>query len=1172
MDEKTLTKKLQFIDDYKKASNAATGSKYDSNANVTQKNLSTLQVELGKKDLIDINRGITKKYLLKLYGEQAVKDFEEDLKNHIIYSHDETSILPYCASISLYPFLLNGLKDLGGSSNPPKHADSFIGGIINLIFLASSQLAGACLYKNQPLLIQQNNKPYQFDAKDFVNKFKLPYKYDNHQGTWEYANIENLDYYINEDQKLVKIKKVMRRKYTDLIYKISTKDGHTALVSKDHIFKVLYGGRILNIKAEDLKLYDTVFMDKDTSIFIDYNSKDFKEGFIKGVLCGDGNITQEPIIRLSIHPEQTYIGEIFNEFLIDTYNIKLNESDRVSNGALDYRKHSVEKYPEICNHIVGRNTYNKHIDNIKDKTLNWLVGFLDGLFITDGCYKETRGICLRLTNKQLIEDVCSILDILQIKYNPYTIIPAYKNKKESYNLYIPHTILNYIKYTQLKKIKSTNYQNKIHRGKYSYRYSDTAFRLRKNSSRINLWSCSNQPEYYNTDVITNIETFKNDDNYVYEIETDSHWYNCSGFITHNCAIPELLTYFDYFLRVDYGNDYINHLDDLLESWGNRKATLRNKIEDLFQQFTYCINQPAGARNYQSPFINIAYFDKYYFESIFENFVFPDGDIPNWESTKELQKLYMQWFNEERTKSELTFPVETANILVDKETHEYKDKEQADFLAYMWSKGHSFFCYQSDSVDALASCCFRGDEIIRVRNKETKDIIDITLKDFCEKYKDSYSCFEILSYNKDLREEEYTSITGTLIKQNEFPNLIEIETYNGDVIRVTPEHILLVEDKNKNLIEIKAKDLINSYEDYELLCSDDNSKIKNIKVIEGNCNVYDIELEKNHFFYANNILTHNCRLRNEVEKEEFSYTLGAGGIKTGSKKVITLNLNRITQDWYRLNKEREEKLPLSSYIEKITNRVHQYLTAWAAKLQDDYDAGLLPLYKAGYIDLDKQFLTVGVNGCIEAAEFLQKVGEEDYKGIEIDPFNEQYRKLSSDILGTIESLNKKHKTPTQKFNQEFVPAESAASKLYNWDKRDGYWVPKNRNSYNSYFYPVESEKISPIERFFYQGYGFADICSGGVALHNNLNEHLTQTQYRMLMDIAVKAGCNYFTYNIPNTVCNDCGHIDKNYLHSCPKCGSSNLDYLTRVIGYLKRVSNFSEARQLEASRRHYSSI
>ena len=782
MEKSRLDKKMNFIDEYKKASNAATGSKYDSNANVTQKNLSTLQVELGKKDLIDINREITKRYLEKLYGKESVINFEKDLKHHIIYSHDESSILPYCASISLYPFLLNGLKDLGGSSNPPKHADSYIGGIINLVFLASSQLAGAL------------------------------------------------------------------------------------------------------------------------------------------------------------------------------------------------------------------------------------------------------------------------------------------------------------------------------------------------------------------------------------------------------AIPEFLTYFDHFLRVDYGQDYIKHLDDVLESWGNRKATLKNRIEDLFQQFTYCINQPAGARNYQSPFINIAYFDKYYFESIFEDFVFPDGDEPNWETVKELQKMFMLWFNKERTKAELTFPVETFNILVDKETHEYKDKESADFISSMWASGHSFFCYQSDSIDALSSCCFRGDEIIRVRNKETKDIIDITLKDFCEKYKNSCSCFEILSYNKDLREEEYTSITGTLVKQNEFPNLIEIETYNGDIIRVTPEHVLLVEDKNKNLIEIKAKDLTSSYEDYELLCSDNNSKIKTIKVIEGNCNVYDIELEKNHFFYANNILAHNCRLRNEVEKEEFSYTLGAGGIKTGSKKVITLNLNRITQDWYRLNKERKEKLPLSSYIEEITNRVHQYLTAWATKLQDDYGAGLLPLYKAGFIDLDKQFLTVGVNGFLEAAEFLKKVDEEDYKGIETEPFNEQYRKLSLDILGTIESLNKKHKTPTQKFNQEFVPAESAASKLYNWDKKDGYWVPSIRNLYNSYFYPVEDPNINPVSKFYYQGTGFADICSGGVALHCGLDDHLTKNQYRLLMDIAVKAGCNYFTYNIPNTICDDCGHIDKRYLEKCPVCGSENVDYMTRIIGYLKRISRWSEARQIEGKRRYYAHV
>lgn len=146
-------------------------------------------------------------------------------------------------------------------------------------------------------------------------------------------------------------------------------------------------------------------------------------------------------------------------------------------------------------------------------------------------------------------------------------------------------------------------------------------------------------------------------------------------------------------------------------------------------------------------------------------------------------------------------------------------------------------------------------------------------------------------------------------------------------------------------------------------------------------------------------------------------------------------------------------------------------------------------------------------------------------------------------------------------------ESLAIKFAKWDKEDGYASP--RECYNSYFFRVEDE-LDAVKKFYYQGEGFADICSGGVALHNNLREHLTKEQYRKLMDIAVQAGCNYFTYNIPNTICNDCGHISKHMLDKCPKCGSDNLDYATRVIGYLKRISNFSEARQREASKRHYS--
>lgn len=469
------------------------------------------------------------------------------------------------------------------------------------------------------------------------------------------------------------------------------------------------------------------------------------------------------------------------------------------------------------------------------------------------------------------------------------------------------------------------------------------------------------------------------------------------------AVPEFLTYMDHFLRVDFGDDYIDHLDEVIEKRGKHSRTLKERIQDWFGQFTYTINQPAAARGNQSVFLNIAYFDEGYFKAIFKDFVFPDGDEPKWETTKELQKMYMKWFNAERLKSIITFPVETANMLVDKETHQYKDEEMAQFFSEMWAEGASFFMYQSDSADSLSSC---------------------------------------------------------------------------------------------------------------------------------------------------------CRLRNGIEDNIFSYTLGAGGIKTGSKAVITLNINRIVQDW-----DNSDVDNLSDYLKPIVNRVHKYLKAFNAKLWNDYKNGILTIYNAGFIDLDSQYLTVGINGFIEGAEFLK---------IKPDPRNKDYKQYAYDILNTIENANKAARDEHSKFNLEFVPAEGLGPKNAKWDKKDGYWVP--RDCYNSYFYPVEDKNLDPVIKFFYQGKGFADICSGGVALHNNLDEHLTAAQYRKLMDVAVQAGCNYFTYNVMNTICNDCGYISKHTFDHCPKCGSSNVDYATRIIGYLKRISNFSAARQIEADNRAYGDL
>ena len=631
MDDRTLQRKLKFIDNYKTAVNAASGSEVDANANVTSKNVATMSAEISKPDFIDVNRAIVKKYLLAKYGQELCDQFDSDLKHHIIYSHDETSIMPYCVAISLYPFLLDGLEKLGGSSSAPKHASSFVGGLCNLIFLIAGQFAGAV------------------------------------------------------------------------------------------------------------------------------------------------------------------------------------------------------------------------------------------------------------------------------------------------------------------------------------------------------------------------------------------------------AVPEFIPYLDHFLRVDYGEEYIKHLDESL--LGN--MSLRKTVYALFEEFVYCVNQPAAARGYQSPFTNIAYFDKGYFESIFKDFIFPDGDEPNWESTKELQKLFMKWFNHERTKKVITFPVETMNLLWDKNTKKYVDSEMADFTAEMWAEGHSFFLYNSDSADALSSC---------------------------------------------------------------------------------------------------------------------------------------------------------CRLKNAIEENVFSYTLGAGGVETGSKKVITLNINRIVQNWFNdeVNKKyKRNRKSLSEYVAEIVNRVHKYLEAWNDHLWDMYNSGLLTVYNAGFIDLDKQYLTIGFNGFIEGAEFLAGMNDyipDAYKNLELKPDNEAYKAYAKDILSTIKDLNAAARTEHLRFNTEQVPAENAGAKLYSWDKRDGYVVPANRNLYNSYFYPVEDQTYDPITKMYLQGKDFIGNLDGGSAYHCNLDEHLSQEQYRKLMDIAIDAGCSYFTFNVPNTICNDCGHISKHFLDHCECCGSTNTDYATRIIGYLKRISNFSAARKVEAATRYYGNI
>jgi len=447
------------------------------------------------------------------------------------------------------------------------------------------------------------------------------------------------------------------------------------------------------------------------------------------------------------------------------------------------------------------------------------------------------------------------------------------------------------------------------------------------------------------------------------------------------ASVEFLMIFDYFARKDYGEDYLDKMPKF--------------VDQMLQQVVFTMNEPAGARGFQSCFWNISTFDKDFFDEMFGKFVFPDGGTPNWETLDKLQKFYHSWFRENRERALLTFPVVTHNSVTTEAapsaTAEWKSQDWFDFVAEEFSKGSQFFIYTSDTVDSLSSC---------------------------------------------------------------------------------------------------------------------------------------------------------CRLRNALTTNEFSFSLGAGGVMTGSKNVISINANRLTQSEHEL--------------EDVVRRVHKYQTAFEAHYQYLFEKNMLPVYTAGFVTLEKQYLTIGINGLMESAEYLGYT----------PGYNEDYMAYTAQFLGTIKKLNAEAKaTYGGLWNTELVPAESLGVKNAKWDSADGLWVP--RECYNSYLYPVEDSDIDVFDKMRMHGVENMRNLDGGSAFHDNQDELLSIDQYKTILRSLARFGCNYYGHNVPRTQCKDCGYINPNNRKVCTKCGSDRVRYATRVIGYLKFVDSFSRPRKDEHAKRVY---
>ena len=311
----------------------------------------------------------------------------------------------------------------------------------------------------------------------------------------------------------------------------------------------------------------------------------------------------------------------------------------------------------------------------------------------------------------------------------------------------------------------------------------------------------------------------------------------------------------------------------------------------------------------------------------------------------------------------------------------------------------------------------------------------------------------------------------------------------------------------------------------------------------------------------------CRLRNELAENTFSPTSGLTGVMTGSCNVITINVNRFVQDTVRKHalqghwQQHTERF--KEELVAILERVYKYHIAFKTMLYDLEDKGMFAASNGGYIYMSKLYSTIGINGLNEGARFL---------GMQVNN-NAEYIQFLQLILGTIKEQNKRHSIHDRKrpvlFNSEVVPAEGLGGKNYNWDKADGYWVPADENLYNSYFYNAHDD-TSVLDKFILHGRQTYQFTDGGSAAHINLDDHLSKAQYLKLIDFAIANGTNYFTFNIPNSKCEDCGHVVKKPVSTCHKCGSQHITQYTRVIGYLRPIKTFGQDRQIEAAKRVYS--
>jgi anaerobic ribonucleoside-triphosphate reductase len=943
---------VNFIKKYAKALNASSGSEVDSNANVENKNITTCMGELPKREIIGTNRLLMHDKLTELYGVELANEYIRQLNDHEIYKHDETSILPYCVSITMYPFLFNGLTDIGGISTAPTNLQAFQGSFINLVFAIASQFAGAVA-----------TPEYLMYLDYFIRK--------------EYGN----DYYKHVEDIVVKsikpktIDKVITDGFEQVVYSMnqpaSARNFQSVFWNIAYFDKPYFDGMFSEFVFPDLT--------SPTWDSVNWLQKRFMKWFNRERLK---TILTFPVETMNLlNDGKEYVDKEYRDFQAEMY--------AEGHSFFTYTSNSVDSLASCC--FDGN-------QKVLTKSSNG-VSLLSFKELYDSKYEDTKRNFTVYHNGSWAKGKTIRLDGRQ----EYKIVTV--NNKEI--------------------VVTDNHINPTLEGNKKTTELSTNDYLLFNNLQLDTFPEKNEKLTYEQGMLIGMYL---GDGSIYEKE------NCDSIQTSLSLCKE-----KYERSIDILNKASSQLNSI-HDW--KLSTQYNNVYPLFtssKEVATFIRKYVSGKYSQEKELNLTCLlqSSDFRKGILEGYYLTDGGNSN--------RIYT-----------------TSKNLV----------EQIEVLI------------SSLGMNSIIDISDRTDEKVIIRGEE---------------FNRNYPLYCIRYYSNGNKRSM------------------------GDVFKIF-----------NNSIYFKIKSI---------------EKIEEIPKY-----VYCFEMENEdepYFTLPNGIITHNCRLKNELQDNTFSYTLGAGGVSTGSKGVVTINLNRLVQTATKNN------IDISVAIREQVKKVHKYLIAYNDIITDYFNARMLPIFDAGYISLEKQFLTIGINGFVEGAESL---------GIEISP-NDEYFEYGEKILKPIYDLNKSMKTKDLMFNTEFVPAENLGVKNSKWDKEDGYFVP--RECYNSYFYIVEDESCNILDKFILHGNKLTRYLDGGSALHMNLDEHLSKEQYIKLGEVAIKTGSQYYTYNVPNTICNDCGYISKHRLDKCEKCGSDNLDYATRIIGYLKRVSKFAEARIKEAKVRFY---